>query len=185
MEGERERQGGSWKGERWREKKKKVKQEIQCEWERRKGREEGRERKRDDLYWLWKTCPEWSYLSDREATQQKGECVNDLPLDTYTCTHTDLAQSWGKNEEEKKLELRCEIKGDLLHLSVINHHVITRVYRSLSLCFLSMSLLPSFLLSFSHFCLPLSHLFHLTFYSRPISLCLDVSISGAEVKRWV
>ncbi len=122
---------------------------------------------------------------------RSGECVNDLPLDThtYTCTHTDLAQSWGKNEEKKKLELRCEIKGDLLHLSVINHHVITRVHRSLSLsslCLLSTSLSLSFLPSFSHFCLPLSHLFHLTFYGQPNSLSnLDESISGAEVKRRV
>ncbi len=35
---------------------------------------------------------------------RSGECVNDLPLDThtYTCTHTDLAHSWGKNEKINK-----------------------------------------------------------------------------------
>ncbi len=44
---------------------------------------------------------------------RSGECVNDLPLDThtYTCTHTDLAQSWGKNEEKKNLSYGVKLKA--------------------------------------------------------------------------
>lgn len=182
-DGERERQGGRWKGERWR--KKEVKQERQCEVGERK---EEREREM--------TCigSEKRVQNDHISVTGKllsrsGECVNDLPLDTHihTCTHTDLAQSWGKKwRKKKKLELRCEIKGDLLHLSVINHHVITRVHRSLSLSPLSASSLrlssfstfiPSVVLSF----LPpfVSSLSFNLLQSAHFSL--DVSISGAEV----
>ncbi len=67
---------------------------------------------------------------------------------THTHAHTLTLLSHGeKMKKKKKLELRCEIKGDLLHLSVINHHVITRVHRSLSLSPLSAS---SLRLSHSH-----------------------------------
>jgi len=33
------------------------------------------------------------------------------PMDTYRCTHTDLAQSWGKNEEEKNLSYGMKLKA--------------------------------------------------------------------------
>lgn len=44
---------------------------------------------------------------------RSGAFVNDLPLDThtYTCTHTDLAQSWGKNEEKKNLSYGVKLKA--------------------------------------------------------------------------
>lgn len=128
--------------------KKEVKQEIQCEvgeTEREGGRKREKER------WLVLAVKNVSRMIISQwqgsYSAEGGVCKWSAPGHIHMHTHWPCSVM-GKKWREKKLELRCEIKGDLLHLSVINHHVITRVYRSLSLS--ASSLCLSYPRSFCH-----------------------------------